>query len=507
MNRVRNRSQLNSASFGLLIALTSAFVASGLVAQEKKDVPATPAVKPATDTRAQLKAQPPAAGQIRSVAQPVDDFVGPPYQTGPNKAIPPAAIKAGAEIPKPTVVLKPGEVPGVRFDTPIYDFGRIRSGPDVEHDYWFTNTGTGPLEILRVKPSWGCTVAGQFDRIVQPGASGKIPIKISTAHGSGPVNKSIVVNTNIVGTDALVSLQLKGEIWQAIQATPTSAAFGRITSSEADKGAVRKITIVNNTEEPLKLSEPKSTNPKFSAAIAPTADGKKYELTITLIPPLVAGNNNGNIEIETGVKEVPKLTVPVYAYITAPVDVTPTALSVPPSRSATLTRQFYVRSNVDKAIKVTNLACTSPDITMDLADVKDAKTFRLTITVPATYKPRAGGDQITFNTDDPAVPLVTIPITETAPVRPMPPMAGKPGATSIQRPNGLKPANGPQRPTGTLKPVKAQGQNPAMNTTGVKPVEPSTADTPVKPEEKKAADQPATVKPTDAKQPEKPTSK
>ncbi|MBK8269952.1 MAG: DUF1573 domain-containing protein [Planctomycetes bacterium] len=44
-------------------------------------------------------------------------------------------------------------MPGIRFDTPIYDFGKVRAGPDVEHDYWFTNTGTGPLEILRVKPS------------------------------------------------------------------------------------------------------------------------------------------------------------------------------------------------------------------------------------------------------------------------------------------------------------------------------------------------------------------
>ncbi len=56
-------------------------------------------------------------------------------------------------VPKPTVVLKPGEMPGIKFDTMIYDFGRIRAGSDVIHEYWFTNTGNGPLEILSVKPS------------------------------------------------------------------------------------------------------------------------------------------------------------------------------------------------------------------------------------------------------------------------------------------------------------------------------------------------------------------
>ena len=54
--------------------------------------------------------------------------------------------------PKPTVVLKPGEIPAIVFDTPVWDFGRIRAGFEVKHEFWFTNTGTGPLEILRVKP-------------------------------------------------------------------------------------------------------------------------------------------------------------------------------------------------------------------------------------------------------------------------------------------------------------------------------------------------------------------
>ncbi len=56
-----------------------------------------------------------------------------------------------AATPKPTVVLKPGEIPKVEFDTPTWDFGRIRARSGVSHDFWFTNTGTGPLEILKVK--------------------------------------------------------------------------------------------------------------------------------------------------------------------------------------------------------------------------------------------------------------------------------------------------------------------------------------------------------------------
>ena len=54
---------------------------------------------------------------------------------------------------QPTVQLKPGEVPGIVFDTPEYNFGRIPAGQDIAHDFWFTNTGNGPLEILKAQPS------------------------------------------------------------------------------------------------------------------------------------------------------------------------------------------------------------------------------------------------------------------------------------------------------------------------------------------------------------------
>jgi len=70
----------------------------------------------------------------------------------PSSAPASQAVKPGQQVPQPTVVLKPGEVPGITFKEPAYDFGRVQSGTDVTHDFEFTNTGNGPLEILQVKP-------------------------------------------------------------------------------------------------------------------------------------------------------------------------------------------------------------------------------------------------------------------------------------------------------------------------------------------------------------------
>jgi len=84
----------------------------------------------------------------------------PPEQKAPLAQSQPAAsapaspaTKPGQSgIPEPTVVLKPGEVPGILFKQPTYDFGRARSKTQVAHEFEFTNTGNGPLEILQVKP-------------------------------------------------------------------------------------------------------------------------------------------------------------------------------------------------------------------------------------------------------------------------------------------------------------------------------------------------------------------
>jgi len=59
--------------------------------------------------------------------------------------------KSGPAIPEPTVVLRPGEVPIIKFESSVFDFGRVRAGTPVQHDFVFTNTGNGTLEILKAK--------------------------------------------------------------------------------------------------------------------------------------------------------------------------------------------------------------------------------------------------------------------------------------------------------------------------------------------------------------------
>ncbi len=104
----------------------------------------------------QVRAQPVHTGPRSPVAsRPVRHPLPPPIATSRparGRKAPAAGRRRPGGIPKPTVVLKPGEVPAIKLIDPVYEFGRVRSGEKITHTFTFKNTGNGPLEILKVKP-------------------------------------------------------------------------------------------------------------------------------------------------------------------------------------------------------------------------------------------------------------------------------------------------------------------------------------------------------------------
>lgn len=315
-------------------------------------------------------------------------------------------------VPIPTVKLKPGEMPAAEFETPVYDFNEARAGTEVKFDYKFKNTGTGPLEILRVKPGCGCTTAGDYTKIVQPGESGVIPIKLKPGTHAGPVHKAISVTTNIPGAGQTITLEIKGTVWAPVQVTPRSAAFGRLTPDRITPDMTRKLTLVNNLETPMKPGKIEVTNDAFQAKLNTVEEGKKYELVVSLTDKVGPGNNSTRINVETGLDDPKSVDVQAYVFMSPPVDVTPNKLVIPKPRPTELVRTFYIRSNTANLLEISDLKCTSDKLKLHIEDIRgDKRTYRLTVTIPPNYEPPAQGDEITFKTDEPSLPIGHIPVT------------------------------------------------------------------------------------------------
>src|SRR5689334_6348391 len=79
---------------------------------------------------------------------------------------------APAAAPSPKV--DPASLAAFTWVSTIHDFGKIKLGVPVTHEFKFTNTGKTPLIITNVQASCGCTTPSWTKDPVPPGGSGYI---------------------------------------------------------------------------------------------------------------------------------------------------------------------------------------------------------------------------------------------------------------------------------------------------------------------------------------------
>ena len=102
----------------------------------------------------------------------------------------------------------------IKFNETVYDFGKIKQGVPVYHDFMFTNISANPIVIESAVPSCGCTTPVKPEGAVPKGKENKIIAGFNAAN-PGPFNKSITVK--VAGIDVPVQLIIKGEVMVADQ--------------------------------------------------------------------------------------------------------------------------------------------------------------------------------------------------------------------------------------------------------------------------------------------------
>ncbi len=83
-----------------------------------------------------------------------------------------------------------------KFKETSWDFGKIKQGEVLAHDFVFTNEGEGPLVIERIASTCGCTAALASEDKIGPGKTGKINVTFDSRGYSGKIVKYIHVESN-----------------------------------------------------------------------------------------------------------------------------------------------------------------------------------------------------------------------------------------------------------------------------------------------------------------------
>jgi hypothetical protein len=90
----------------------------------------------------------------------------------------------------------PPKKPKIVFKVDSRDFGRVKQGAELTHEFVFTNEGDDRLTIKNVETSCGCTAALVSTKIVEPGKTGKIKVVFNSLGYQGDVTKYIFVDSD-----------------------------------------------------------------------------------------------------------------------------------------------------------------------------------------------------------------------------------------------------------------------------------------------------------------------
>ncbi len=143
--------------------------------------------------------------------------------------------------------------PRINFKETSWDFGRVKQGELLSHEFIFKNEGDDTLVIQKVTTTCGCTAALLSADKIPPGKEGRVEIKFDTRGYGGKVNKLLYVDSNDP-TRNRQQLQVGADIETPpaprIEIDPYNHDVGLVVEGE---GILADLKIMNKGELELKV--------------------------------------------------------------------------------------------------------------------------------------------------------------------------------------------------------------------------------------------------------------
>jgi hypothetical protein len=93
--------------------------------------------------------------------------------------------------------------PKINVEPEAFDFGKALQNKEVKKEFVIRNIGTEDLVIERVTTTCGCTVADGYSKLVKPGQSTTMEVRLQTRSFNGRMERKVLVRSNDVSHDPL----------------------------------------------------------------------------------------------------------------------------------------------------------------------------------------------------------------------------------------------------------------------------------------------------------------
>jgi Protein of unknown function (DUF1573) len=299
--------------------------------------------------------------------------------------------------------------PKIQFEEMIHDFGRVRSGAIMKHEFSFTNSGNADLIIENVLPACGCTTITEFTRTIPPGGKASLTLEFNSHSLQGEQIKTMLVKSNDPIQPNLV-LQLKGLYWMPIEIYPLTALL--FLPPHTDQKLSTTIRIVNQTDQPLKLEAPVSSVPQLTARVLESTPGKEFHVVVDTVPPFPHKDIQATIKLATNSAETPSIELNIVVIAQPEILITPTQMFLPVELPpVTEPYTITIRNQSPNAITLKDPACNAPGAKVELREITAGKDFELVVRFSQEMaKDPDKSYQVTVNTSLASQPQVSIPV-------------------------------------------------------------------------------------------------
>jgi hypothetical protein len=305
--------------------------------------------------------------------------------------------------------------PKIEIAQETREMGTVPKGQVIETDFVIKNVGGSDLVITDARPSCGCTVSS-FDKLIKPGAEGKVHTSVDTKSFSGPISKSVLVVSNDPDRPQM-NLFVKALVKPFVDVAPQ--AYVRFSVVKGDPASQDVILIseekgfkpvVAETAQPYVKAEVSAAGDKDKIAGRP---GDQYKLAISVTPDAPEGLLNAPIRLTTGVSQQPTLEIPVSGIVRPRVSVTPITVNFGNFTAGKdpITRNIVVTNNKPATpVKVTKAEVSVPGFMTDVVPTQEGVSYTVVVKASDKVKKGAVDGKVTLYTSDKEKATIEIPL-------------------------------------------------------------------------------------------------
>ncbi|MFL6289869.1 MAG: DUF1573 domain-containing protein [Thermoanaerobaculia bacterium] len=299
---------------------------------------------------------------------------------------------------------------------PIKDVGFVGKGDLATNEFVIRNEGDAPLELREVRTSCGCTVA-DFDKVIAPGAAGKVRVSVDSSSFNGPTAKGVTVYTNDPETPA-IELTIRANVGQFIKVKPGYARFITVQGEEKEGNIVQ--TLWTPDKSPLEVVKVESPYPyltvrfweaKPEERLKENADQQQWKVELHLSNDAPVGALTEPVKIYTNHPKQKLLQLPVSGFVRPVLAVTPPVVDMGQvDAKEPLRFTINVRNFATEAIKVTGISGDVQGMNARIEPLQEGREYQVQVTYQPDARKGPVNGKLTLTTDSRKVPRIEVQV-------------------------------------------------------------------------------------------------